>query len=148
MGVSTIALPFCTSYVAFAVAALSYGFFAGTFMSLTSIGKCMNFNQSPQIRIAILLTLAILRKPLTLFISITVLVDLLGLDNLNSAIGLIFFFRGVTSMVGPPLGGFVFDATQSYTISFIIAGGSLILASLISFGAQILQRRRQLPTEK
>ena len=142
MGVSTIALPFCTSYVAFAVAALSYGFFAGTFMSLTSIGKCMNFNQSPQIRIAIL------RKPLTLFISITVLVDLLGLDNLNSAIGLIFFFRGVTSMVGPPLGGFVFDVTQSYNISFIIAGGSLILASLISFGAQILQRRRQLPTEK
>ena len=73
--------------------------------------------------------------------------DLLGLDNLTSAFGLLTFFRGVTSIVGPPLAGFVFDATQSYDISFFMAGRSLFVASLISFGAQIVQRTRQLPTE-
>ena len=73
--------------------------------------------------------------------------DLLGLDNLTSAFGLLTFFRGVTSIVGPPLAGFVFDATQSYDTSFFMAGGSLIVASLISFGAQIVQRSRQMATE-
>ena len=73
--------------------------------------------------------------------------DLLGLDNLTSAFGLLTFFRGVTSIVGPPLAGFVFDATQSYDTSFFMAGGSLIVASLISFGAQIIQRTRQMATE-
>ena len=73
--------------------------------------------------------------------------DLLGLDNLTSAFGLLTFFRGVTSIVGPPLAGFVFDATQSYDTSFFMAGGSLIVASLISFGAQIIQRTRQMASE-
>ena len=49
--------------------------------------------------------------------------------------------------MGPPLAGFVFDVTQSYDISFFMAGGSLIVASLISFGAQIVQRMRQRATE-
>ena len=77
----------------------------------------------------------------------SVLVDHLGLDNLTSAFGLLTFFRGITSIVGPPLAGFVFDATQSYDISFFMAGGSLIVASLISFGAQIVQKTRQSATE-
>jgi MCP family monocarboxylic acid transporter-like MFS transporter 14 len=78
------------------------------------------------------------------YISLTsiVLVDLLGLDNLTSAFGLLVLFRGVSSMVGPPVAGAVFDATQSYDFSFFMAGGFLIAASLISFSAQILQRRK------
>ena len=43
-GVTTIAMPFCTSYAAFAVIALAFGFFAATYVSLTSIGKCMIIN--------------------------------------------------------------------------------------------------------
>ena len=78
------------------------------------------------------------------YISLTsiVLVDLLGLDNLTSAFGLLVLYRGVSSMVGPPVAGAVFDATQSYDSSFFMAGGFLICASLISFAAQILQRRK------
>ena len=108
-GVSTLVLPFCTSYGAFATIALLFGFFVAAYISLTSI----------------------------------VLVDLLGLDNLTSAFGLLVLFRGVSSMVGPPVAGAVYDATQSYDVSFYLAGGFLILASLVSFGAQILQRRRR-----
>ena len=75
------------------------------------------------------------------------LVDLLGLDNLTSAFGLLVLFRGVTSIIGPPMAGAVFDATQSYDISFYMAGGALILSSLVSFGAQMLQRTRQRAAE-
>ena len=41
------------------------------------------------------------------YISLTsiVLVDLLGLDNLTSAFGLLTLFRGSSSMIGPPING-------------------------------------------
>ena len=41
------------------------------------------------------------------YISLTsiILVDLLGLDALTSAFGLLVSFRGVASIVGPPLAG-------------------------------------------
>ena len=68
----------------------------------------------------------------------SVLVDLLGLDNLTSAFGLLSLFRGVTTIVGPPLAGVIFDATEKYDISFYMAGGFFIMASLVSFGAQLL----------
>ena len=64
--------------------------------------------------------------------------DLLGLDNLTSAFGLLSLFRGVTTIVGPPLAGVIFDATKKYDISFYMAGGFFIMASLVSFGAQML----------
>ena len=46
-------------------------------------------------------------------------------------------------MIGTPVAGAVFDATQSYDVSFYMAGGFLILASFISFGAQLLQKKKQ-----
>jgi cyanate permease len=41
-------------------------------------------------------------------------------------------------MIGPPVAGSVFDATQSYDVPFYMAGGFLILASLVSFGAELV----------
>ena len=67
-----------------------------------------------------------------------VLVDLLGLENLTSAFGLLSLFRGLTTLMGPPLAGAIYDWTKNYDISFYVAGGSFVLASLISFGAQLL----------
>ena len=69
------------------------------------------------------------------------LVDLLGLENLTSAFGMLSLFRGVTTFMGPPLAGAIFDATENYDISFYVAGGSFVLASLISFGAQLMHRK-------
>ena len=75
------------------------------------------------------------------YISLTsiVLVELLGIDNLTSAFGLLVLFRGVFSMVGPPVAGSIFDQTQRYDISFYMAGGFLIVAALISSMAHVLQ---------
>ena len=80
-GVSTLVLPFCTSYGAFATIALLFGFFVAAYISLTSI----------------------------------VLVDLLGLDNLTSAFGLLVLFRGVSSMVS-----YTYNFFQNYMVKYRI----------------------------
>ena len=65
------------------------------------------------------------------------------MDNLTSAFGLLCLYRGLSSIIGTPLAGAVYDATQSYDVSFYMAGGFLILASLFSIGAQLLQKKKQ-----
>lgn len=82
------------------------------------------------------------------YISLTsiVLVDLLGLERLTSAFGLLTMFRGAASIVGPPIAGFVFEATQSLNISFFLAGGFLFAAALTSILADVV-RRRSVPAE-
>lgn len=78
------------------------------------------------------------------YVSLTsiVLVDLLGLDNLTSAFGLLVLFRGVSSMIGSPLVGAVYDATESYDVSFYMAGVFLMLAAVVSCGADALHRKQ------
>lgn len=34
-----------------------------------------------------------------------ILVDLLGLENLTNAFGLLLLFQGIASFIGPPIGG-------------------------------------------
>jgi len=82
------------------------------------------------------------------YISLTsiVLVDLLGLDNLTSAFGLLTLFRGTSSMIGPPINGWIFEATSSYDFSFFVSGGFLMVAGLISCLVDVLKRRRSKKT--
>ena len=40
------------------------------------------------------------------------LVDILGLEHLTSAFGVLTCIRGLSAFLGPPLGGFVIDATS------------------------------------
>ncbi|TRY63483.1 hypothetical protein TCAL_06855 [Tigriopus californicus] len=77
------------------------------------------------------------------YVSLTsiVLVQTLGLDKLTSAFGLLVLFRGVASVVGPPIAGSIFDATQSYDISFYMGGVFLAIAAIVSTAADILNRR-------
>jgi len=78
------------------------------------------------------------------YISLTsiVLVDLLGLDNLTSAFGLLTLFRGSSSMIGPPINGWIFEATNNYNFSFYVSGVFLLVAGLISCLVDFLKRRR------
>jgi len=71
-----------------------------------------------------------------------VLVDLLGLDKLTSAFGLMALFEGTGALLGPVIGGAIYSATGGYEIPFFVAGGFLIFASLVGVCAQILQWRR------
>jgi len=78
------------------------------------------------------------------YISLTsiVLVDLLGLDNLTSAFGLLTLFRGFSSMIGPPINGWIFEWTNQYNVSFFVSGGFLLLAGIISCVVDLLKRKR------
>ena len=81
------------------------------------------------------------------YISLTsiVLVEILGIDNLTSAFGILILVRGVFCMVGSPVAGSVFDQTQRYDISFYMSGGFLIVAALVSSIAHVLQiKKRQM----
>uniref|UniRef100_T1H3W2 Major facilitator superfamily (MFS) profile domain-containing protein n=1 Tax=Megaselia scalaris TaxID=36166 RepID=T1H3W2_MEGSC len=76
------------------------------------------------------------------YISLTsiILVDLLGLDRLTNAFGLLILFRGVAAIIGSPLAGAVYDATQSYDIPFYMAAGFFAVATVTSFLAPCLKR--------
>lgn len=70
-----------------------------------------------------------------------ILVDLLGIDKLTNAFGLLLLFQGIGSFIGPPIAGFMFDETKSYTLSFLFAGCSMVFSGLILyFCIPILQR--------
>ncbi|KAK9880173.1 hypothetical protein WA026_010046 [Henosepilachna vigintioctopunctata] len=76
------------------------------------------------------------------YISLTsiILVDLLGLDKLTNAFGLLILFRGAAAIVGSPLAGALYDATKSYELPFYVAGGLFGVSALTSFIAPCLKR--------
>lgn len=65
--------------------------------------------------------------------------DLLGLDKLTNAFGLLILFRGAAAIVGSPLAGMVYDATQTYTYPFFMAAGFFLLSTIASFIAPLLK---------
>ncbi|XP_053682690.1 monocarboxylate transporter 12 isoform X2 [Sabethes cyaneus] len=69
-----------------------------------------------------------------------ILVDLLGLDKLTNAFGLLLMFQGIASFLGPPLAGWLYDITLSYNPGFILAGVTIALSGFILFSIPPLQR--------
>ncbi|XP_018576657.1 monocarboxylate transporter 14 isoform X1 [Anoplophora glabripennis] len=72
-------------------------------------------------------------------LSSIILVDLLGLEKLTNAFGLLILFRGAAALVGSPLAGGLYDATQSYDIPFYVAGALFTVAAGISFAVPCVQ---------
>jgi MCP family monocarboxylic acid transporter-like MFS transporter 14 len=61
-----------------------------------------------------------------------VLSDLLGVERLTNSFGLLVVSRGIASLLGTPLAGMAYTATQSYDSCFIFSGALIILAGLVS----------------
>jgi len=57
---------------------------------------------------------------------------MLGLDKLTNALGLLYMFRGIASLLGTPSAGALYDLTHSYVSTFGVAGVLLILASIMT----------------
>jgi len=85
---------------------------------------------------------ALFGASLSTYISLTsvILVDLLGLERLTNAFGLLLFFQGVGAIVGPPLGGWIVDSTGHYAPSFIFAGGALFVSGAVLFPILCLRK--------
>lgn len=69
-----------------------------------------------------------------------ILVDLLGLDKLTNAFGLLILFRGAAAIVGSPIAGMVYDATGTYDYPFFMAGVFFLLSTISSFMAPLMKR--------
>ncbi|XP_038222663.1 monocarboxylate transporter 12 [Zerene cesonia] len=70
-----------------------------------------------------------------------VLVDLLGLEKLTNAFGLLLLFQGIASLIGPPFAGWLYDTYKSYAPGFYVAGGTISLSGIILFLIPVLERR-------
>ncbi|XP_041373528.1 monocarboxylate transporter 14-like [Gigantopelta aegis] len=70
-------------------------------------------------------------------LSSIVICDLVGLEKLTNAFGLLTMFRGFAAIAGPPLAGYVYDMTQNYDKSFFLGGGLLLGGTACHFMLQM-----------
>lgn len=59
------------------------------------------------------------------------MVELLGLENLTNAFGLLLLIHGVASFLGMPIAARIVRATGLFNPSFIFSGCSLIFSSIL-----------------
>ncbi|GFQ69191.1 monocarboxylate transporter 14 [Trichonephila clavata] len=60
-----------------------------------------------------------------------VIVELLGLEKLTNAFGLLLLFQGIASIIGAPVAGMFYDVTGSYDAPFYIAGTLIFLSGIL-----------------
>lgn len=102
-------------------------------LTLCGIGTCVSiwfYSYSSQIFYA-----AVFGSMSGAYVGLTsvVLVDLLGMEKLTNAFGLLLMFQGIASIIGPPICGALFDMTHSYDYSFLLAGSMIAISGLMLF---------------
>ncbi|KAF7410041.1 hypothetical protein HZH68_004422 [Vespula germanica] len=60
-----------------------------------------------------------------------ILVELIPLERFTTAYGLTLLCQGIGNLLGPPLAGWLFDITNSWEMSFTMAGLWIIVAGLL-----------------
>lgn len=61
------------------------------------------------------------------------IVELMGLDKLTNAFGLLLLFQGIAAVIGSPLAGLFFDATGSYDASFYLSGSLILVSGILCY---------------
>lgn len=74
---------------------------------------------------------------------LVVLADLFGADMIAKSVGLVMFFAGISGFISTPLGGFLFDKTGNYHVTFIVAGVDFIIAALLLLLLKVLSSRNK-----
>ncbi|XP_036623583.1 monocarboxylate transporter 5 isoform X2 [Trichosurus vulpecula] len=62
-----------------------------------------------------------------------IMVDFAGNSSLNQFLGFAAFFAGLAVLSGPPIAGWLYDNTQTYTYSFYFSGTCYLLSSASMF---------------
>ncbi|KAH0534489.1 monocarboxylate transporter 12 [Cotesia glomerata] len=60
-------------------------------------------------------------------------VELVGLEKLTNAFGLLLLFQGVAALIGSPLAGALMEATGTYDASFYLSGTLILLSAVICY---------------
>ncbi|CAF3564771.1 unnamed protein product [Rotaria socialis] len=76
-----------------------------------------------------------------------IIVDLVGVDKLSDAFGVLLLFQGIAVAIGTPVVGSMrdnlSDLARPYLWPYLIFGGSILLSGLILFAIPILKRRQE-----
>lgn len=67
------------------------------------------------------------------------LVELLGLEKLTNAFGLLLLFQGIAALFGSPVAGAFVDATKSYNLTFYVFGGIFAFSGLMCIPLRYLK---------
>ena len=73
-------------------------------------------------------------------LSTIILVDIVTLDRLTNAYGLLMFSQGLANTLGPPLAGLLSDMTGSHVLSFYVAGTGILVSGSMLFLLRPLEK--------
>lgn len=59
--------------------------------------------------------------------------DLLGLEKLTNAFGILLVFQGIATAIGPPTVGFMYDAFGTYHLPFIFTGSMIAISGSMCY---------------
>ncbi|THD27926.1 Monocarboxylate transporter 12 [Fasciola hepatica] len=76
-------------------------------------------------------------------LSTIILCDLVGVDALTTAVGLVTLSRGLSSVLGAPLAGLLYEWTGDFTVPYVASGMTIILSGVL-FGVIICLRKESL----
>lgn len=57
----------------------------------------------------------------------------MGLDKLTNAFGILMLFQGLAAVLGAPIAGAMYDATNSFDYSFYFAGTLITISALLCY---------------
>ncbi|XP_052869576.1 uncharacterized protein LOC128275200 [Anopheles cruzii] len=72
-----------------------------------------------------------------------ILVELISLERFTNAYGLLLLVQGVANLVGPPLAGWISDLTESYDLSFYLAGFFIVVSGALLMVLPIVSKVRK-----
>ncbi|XP_071095527.1 monocarboxylate transporter 12-like [Haliotis cracherodii] len=93
---------------------------------------------------------AIFGLGIAVFVSLRsiIMVELMGLERLTSAFGLVIMFQGMSSYIGAPIAGAIADTFGSYNAAFYLSGATLAMSGIICLPLRKLaawERSREQP---
>ncbi|KAK3599250.1 hypothetical protein CHS0354_012860 [Potamilus streckersoni] len=66
-----------------------------------------------------------------------IIIDILGVDKLTSSFGLLLWFQGVGTLIGPPISGFLKDFFGIYDGAFYLGGVGMLLGAAILLAGNV-----------
>lgn len=69
-----------------------------------------------------------------------IVTEYVGLHRMANAYGFLYLYASVGSLLGPPAAGWIYDARQTYHISFYFAGAVIVFSALVLMIPPITER--------
>ena len=65
------------------------------------------------------------------FIFFPCTVELFGIEFITDCIGISQMCQGVAAIIGPPIGGLLYEVTGTYQTTFVMSGFAMILSGML-----------------